>query len=269
MSLPFFSVDHGIQVRRMPTDAVPVAFFEGTVPTRREAARISRAGYGLHLLYVPESERDLRCLEMFEGLMHLEVTSNGVDLRRVAQLTALRKLSLNVINAISTDLTTLAQLTDFDGTLEGNESVLSCPDLSRASFNDFQGSALPPIPDRLRELTLAGARRVRTLTVGSGAPTLEQFHLVGSRKFDLGSLSPFARLSAVSFAGVAHLENAHALVRLPLSSIGLIRCRAIEPVEALADLSSGTSVTVVGRLGSTLADVATRSDATWDFLKSA
>jgi hypothetical protein len=269
MSDPFFRVEGDLLVRRMPTAPVPFAVFEDDVPTRRQAKRILRLGYGLHLLGVPERAKSLQVLGMFEGLEHLGITGRELDLRPVVALSMLKSLSLHVIDSASADLSLLDRLEAFDGMLDGNESVMDCPRLTSATFEDVTAGGLPPIPAQLRELTLAGAQRVRGIAPGPGVSHLEAFHLVGARTFDLATLAPFDRLSFVSFQSVARLTHADALSRLPLATLGLFQCREVDPLDALASLGVGTSVAVAGRLQTKVADIAARSAATWHFPRSA
>lgn len=264
--MPFFRREAGLLIREAPRDRVPTAVFEGDVPSEADRQRILASGFGLHLVSVPRDHADLRFLEGFQGLEFLGVVGVGLDTRRLAGLRSLVELRLNVVDAPRTDLSNLSGLTTFTGLLSSFESVFDAPALSTLDVQETSRGSLPSIPRHLTTLSLAGARKVVSLEARDSPSELRSFSIEGARSFDLSSLHAFSSLRELVLERVGSLVTASALGEMNLAGLGILNCRSIDDVDALAAVAN-CRVTVVGSLGKVVRPaVPSASTSTWTFL---
>ncbi|MFJ4036931.1 hypothetical protein ACIPVB_02505 [Microbacterium sp. NPDC090007] len=262
-----FSIEDGILVRRAPQDAVPYAIFEGIAPTFDEITAVRDRGYGVHLIL---SNSNLEFLQHLGGLTHLAIYGHNVDTRIIAQMRGLASLELMVSDSPETDLSGLANLTWYFGTLKAFESVLRAPNLQSAEFHDVYEGSFSFIPYRLRELTLQGARQIRSVSVGRGPDEsrLRSLYLHGARRFDVRSLAEFRHLETLVLESVVNVDGVSTLRDLStLKRLSVIRCRTADGLASLAEVR-GLEVTVVGNLATSVRELVEKSDPPWTLLSS-
>ncbi|GLI28643.1 hypothetical protein ARHIZOSPH14_28850 [Agromyces rhizosphaerae] len=264
---PFFHRRGDLVIREAPADRVPVAVFEGRVPTPRERRQILRAGLGLHLVSVPREAAGLEFLRDFHGLTSLGIVGTGLDTRPIAAIGSLRELELTVPGAPETDLSSLPDLERYSGLLRGFETVLDAPALARASFSETWRGTLPKLPPSLTSLTLTGARNVSSIAADGPGPCLSELVIEGARRFDLGSLRGMSDLRILSLERIGLIRGAATLAALPIRELGIVDCRGFDEIDPLARIADA-EVTVVGPLGGALRAVAERSTARWSFFRS-
>ena len=264
VSDPFFRQDGSLVLREMPTDDVPHALFEDRLPQPNEVRRILSAGFGVHLVRIPPEGQDLHFLRDFAGLTHLGVAGVGYDTRGIGELSSLVTLELSVADAPETDLSGLIELRRFSGFLRPNESVLECPALVSASFQEARNGVVPPIAAQLRELTLMSAGKLQQLAPADKNPALTSLVVDGAKIFDVGSLREFPQLEFVSFMRVKDLVNIATLTELPIRELGLFECGRIDKPETLRGLRDVT-VGVEGKLSKELRRVSEGSPSHWEF----
>ncbi|WP_353810183.1 hypothetical protein [Agromyces sp. SYSU T00194] len=264
LGLPFFHRRGDLVIREAPADRVPVAVFEGRVPTSRERRQILATGLGVHLVSVPREAAGLEFLRDFHGLTSLGIVGVDLDTRSVSGLGSLRDLELTVPGAPETDLSSLPHLERYSGLLQGFESVLDAPALAHASFAETWRGSLPRLPASLTSLTLTAARNVSSIAVDGPESRLSELVIEGARRFDLGSLRDLSELRIVSLARVGLVQGVATLPALPIRELGILHCRGMDEIDPLARISDA-EVTVVGTLGASLRAVAERSSARWMF----
>lgn len=238
LALPFFRQVDGLIVRQGPGDVVPFAYFEGHLPTRRQARWIERHGFGLHIWTTVTDEVGAHLIDELPRLSHLLITGIDLDLGWLGGLPELVSLGVNGSVRASPNLSTLKNLRVYAGSLQGCESVFHAPNLAEADVDGVRDGRLPSVPTQLRKLRLTDVQGTRDLTTDSSDPQLEQLSVVGSRRFDANSLRPFTRLQQIGFTQAVGVTNLDALAALPdLRSLTLERCRDLEPIGGLLALA--------------------------------
>ncbi|WP_435744008.1 hypothetical protein [Microbacterium sp. PMB16] len=263
---PFFEREGSLIVRRTPGDAVPYAYFEGAVPSRRQAATIMRNGYGLYVNGVPGAHRGLGFLQRFEQLTHLGLLAEAAETRKIEDLSNLRELRLMVSSAEEIDFTRMSRLATFSGCWRFHESVFEAPGIEEIFLEETLSKSIPSLPDSLRRLTVIGARSVRSLAARGPSPQLEELSIHRAPSFDVGSLGAFPLLRKTAFERVKAIENAGLLAELQLEELGLINCGSVDDPAVFGQLEFN-HITVVGKLGETLRPFATNTSTSWLFLK--
>jgi hypothetical protein len=126
---------------------------------------------------------------------------------------------------------------------------------------------MAPVPRSLGRLSIAGARKVHSLSSSDAEPELTELVVEGARRFDVSSLLGFPALRILSLQRIGVVEGASAIAELPLAELGLVNCRAIDDAAALGRVRD-VNVTVAGGLARSLKNVADLSHAHWTFLRA-
>lgn len=246
-SLPFFSREDDLIVRRAPADAVPYAVFEGRLPTPRESRSVDRRGFGVHLLTSLRNGEGARFAATLPSLAHLQITGADLELAWLSELRGLQSLQIYGVVGREAGLGSLRNLQIYGGVLAGVESVFDAPNLAKADVYDVRDGALPPLPTQLRHLRLTDLQGIRRVEHRPGAPALQSLSIVGSRRFDVTSLSALRRLEEIEISQAVGMINVDALAGLPnLRTLHLERCRALDPIGSLRDLTT-VDIHVSGR----------------------
>lgn len=260
-------------IRDLGRQAVPYAVFEDAVPTCAQAKKILKYGYGLHLLFLPETHHDFAFLDSFAGgLEYLSVTDGRVrDVSPILELKGLKELALSVLQKEEIPLSRLSALTRYSGPMKGFADVVSCPSLRKLTLRDVREGVLGAIIGPVEDLELVDLHNLRVLPELRNPTAPRQLYLSGARTLDISGVASFTELRTAGFDACRELKAVDALVGLPkLEVLGFEKCWDINPLDALLELTDvGISVTGRNPFTQQFRDAASRSRSTWTYYGAA
>jgi hypothetical protein len=205
--------------------------------------------------YLPEFERakptrlivyaapDLEFLTDLPPLLGLEVHHLPLaDIRPIEMQPSLQTLSINAYFKVGIDFSALSNLVDLH--LDwgpGADTIVAARSLEELSVNRFPGTDLTSLRPltRLRNLRLAGGRKLATLNGIEAFSALEELRLLDLRALsDIDAVSGVAdSLWSLEFDTCRRINRLDALASLRrLTRLLVINCGEIESLEPIAQL---------------------------------
>ncbi|RWZ45977.1 hypothetical protein ELQ90_16425 [Labedella phragmitis] len=262
-----------IDIETDDDDVESIAVFEGRIPSRWERSVIRRRKYMLNLINVPDRYADLEFLgEYASFLTRLAVSSpNVVDGHPILQLNALEELALQLSANASLDLSSMPNLMDFGGELQGFESVLSAPKLKTARFQNAGQGILPVIASPLESLELVDMKSTPLKPRFSEPAKLRSLAVTAAKRIDVAEFEELSGLEVLELADCTEIVGLSALASLGrLRVLVLENCRLLDEPDILLSLEV-ERIAIVDKNPFDLAfrERAAKASAKWVYLGTA